>query len=87
MTHKRSPEPPPLSLAPPPTPRHIDASREPLTYFRKFLNDVRDRTETAMSQAHVFTVCRLALEAQAQATRLQAGHEGLRPATANASPL
>ncbi len=66
--------------------RHIDASREPLTYFRSFLNDVRDRTETAMSQAHVFTVCRLALEAQAQATRLQGGHEGLRPAIANASP-
>ena len=29
--------------------------------------DVRDRTETAMRQAHVFTVCRLALEAQARA--------------------
>ena len=43
--------------------RHIDASREPLTYFRAFAADVRDRTETAMTQAHVFTVCRLALEA------------------------
>jgi predicted dehydrogenase len=51
--------------------RHIDASREPLTYFRSFLDDVRDRTETAMSQAHVFTVCRLALEAQARAVTLQ----------------
>jgi predicted dehydrogenase len=49
---------------------HIDASREPLTYFRKFLADVRDRTETAMPQAHVFTVSRLALEAQAKAARL-----------------
>jgi len=29
--------------------------------------DVRDRTETAMAQRHVFTVCRLALEAQAAA--------------------
>jgi predicted dehydrogenase len=51
--------------------RHIDASREPLTYFQSFLSDVRDRTETAMSQAHVFTVCRLALEAQACAVTLQ----------------
>ena len=50
--------------------KHIDASGEPLTYFRKFLADVRDRTETAMPQAHVFTVSRLALEAQAKATRL-----------------
>jgi predicted dehydrogenase len=50
--------------------RHIDGSREPLTYFQNFLSDVRDRTETAMSQSHVFTVCRLALEAQAAATRL-----------------
>jgi predicted dehydrogenase len=51
--------------------RHIDASREPLTYFQDFLSDVRDRTESAMSQAHVFTVCRLALEAQARAVTLQ----------------
>jgi predicted dehydrogenase len=51
--------------------RHMDASREPLTYFQGFLADVRDRTETAMSQAHVFTVCRLALEAQARAVTLQ----------------
>ncbi|MBN8939747.1 MAG: Gfo/Idh/MocA family oxidoreductase [Rhizobiales bacterium] len=50
--------------------RHIDASREPITYFRRFLADCRDRTETAMGQAHVFTVSRLALEAQAGATVL-----------------
>ena len=49
--------------------RHIDASREPLTYFRDFLADCRDRTETAMTQAHVFAVTRLALKAQAVATR------------------
>jgi len=47
--------------------RHIDASGEPLSYFRNFLSDVRDRTETAMAQQHVFTVCRLSLQAQAQA--------------------
>ena len=47
--------------------RHIDASNTPLSYFRNFLADVRDRTETAMTQQHVFTVSRLALEAQARA--------------------
>ena len=34
--------------------------------FPRLVADVRDRTETAMSQNHVFTVCRLALQAQAQ---------------------
>jgi predicted dehydrogenase len=47
--------------------RHIDCAAEPLTYFAKFAADARDRTETAMPQSHVFTVCRLALEAQARA--------------------
>ena len=54
--------------------RHIDASCEPLTYFRSFVADVRDRTDTAMPQSHVFTVSRLALEAQASATRLGEAH-------------
>jgi predicted dehydrogenase len=36
--------------------RYIDASKEPLGYFRRFLADVRGRTETAMAQEHVFTV-------------------------------
>lgn len=49
--------------------RHVDASREPLTYFRAFARDVEERTDTAMTQAHVFTVTRLALEAQAAARR------------------
>ena len=48
--------------------RYIDCSKEPVTYFRRFAADVRDRTETAMTQEHVFTVCELALEAQARAT-------------------
>ena len=47
--------------------RHIDASREPLTYFRKFLDDVRDRTATAMPAGHAVTVTRLAIEAQRMA--------------------
>lgn len=44
-----------------------DCEDEPLIYFDRFVADVRDRTETAMSQAHVFEVCRLSLEAQARA--------------------
>jgi predicted dehydrogenase len=50
--------------------RHVDCAGEPITYFRRFLADARDRTETAMPQRHVFTVCRLALEAQAKARRV-----------------
>jgi len=50
--------------------KYIDASKEPLSYFRKFLADVGDRTETAMPQEHAFMVTRLAIEAQAKAVRL-----------------
>jgi predicted dehydrogenase len=50
--------------------RHMDCSREPLSYFRAFLHDVQNRTETAMPQAHVFSVSRLALEAQETAARI-----------------
>lgn len=53
--------------------RHIDASGEPLDYFVKFIADVRNRTETAMSQHHVFETTRLALEAQRDAVRLNSG--------------
>lgn len=47
---------------------HIDCSGEELDYFHQFSADVRDRTETAMTQDHVYEVCRLSLEAQARAT-------------------
>jgi predicted dehydrogenase len=50
--------------------RHIDASAEPLTYFRNFLADVRNRTSTAMPDGHALTVTRLAIKAQAAATSL-----------------
>jgi predicted dehydrogenase len=49
---------------------HIDCSAEKITYFRDFCADIRDRTETAMTQAHVYEVCRLSLEAQAKAVSL-----------------
>lgn len=45
----------------------IDASGAPLTFFSGFLADLNDRTETAMTQAHVFKVCELSLKAQAMA--------------------
>lgn len=51
--------------------RHIDCSAEPLPYFEQFVADVRARSETAMPQRHVFEVCRLALQAQAQARWLR----------------
>jgi predicted dehydrogenase len=51
--------------------RYVDASHEPLDYFVKFIADVRDRTETAMRQEHVFETTRLALVAQRDAIRLE----------------
>lgn len=53
--------------------RHIDAAGEALSYFRKFLDDVRDRTATAMPQGHALAVTRLALAAQAGARRIGPG--------------
>ena len=43
---------------------YIDASKEPLTYFKNLLNDVLNRTETAMKQSHCLKVMKLAIEAQ-----------------------
>lgn len=51
---------------------YIDASDAPLPYFERLINDVNERTETAMTQEHCFKVMELALKAQAQATRLGA---------------
>ncbi len=51
---------------------HIDCSGQSLSYFSRIAADIRDRTETAMTQAHCFEVMRLALAAEAQARRL--GH-------------
>ena len=52
--------------------RHIDCSDCDLPYYRNLRDDIFARTETAMSQAHCFKVCELALRAQASATR--SGH-------------
>ena len=48
--------------------QHIDASKEPLTYFRDLMRDIEDGGRAAMH--HAFTVSRLALEAQRVAARL-----------------
>jgi predicted dehydrogenase len=50
--------------------RYIDASGSDLPYGRQLLHDIIHRTETAMTQAHCFLACELALQAQAQAKRL-----------------
>lgn len=50
----------------------IEASDAPLPYFANLMADVRDRTETAMPQAHCLKVMELALRAQAAAVRLGA---------------
>jgi predicted dehydrogenase len=49
--------------------RHVDCSGLAVRYFRDFLADIANRTETAMPQRQIFNVCRLALRAQAHAHR------------------
>jgi hypothetical protein len=41
-----------------------------LPFGRQFLADIRDRTETAMPQAHAFLAAELALRAELQATNI-----------------
>ena len=52
------------------TTRYEDCSGVQLTFGHDFLADVRNRTETAMSQEHCFKAMHLALTAQAQADRI-----------------
>jgi hypothetical protein len=56
--------------------RHIDCSGTKVTYGEELRDDVLNRTETAMPQAHCFRAMELALQAQAKATRIG----GSRPA-------
>jgi predicted dehydrogenase len=52
---------------------HVEDCRAgDLPYGRQLLADIRERSETAMPQAHCFLACELALKAQASAARL--GH-------------
>ena len=50
--------------------RYVDCAGAPLPYYQNLVNDVLDRTETAMPQRHCFKVMELALRAEAMATRL-----------------
>ncbi len=43
---------------------HMDCAAVDLPYGRQLIADIRDRTETAMTQAHCFKAMELALEAQ-----------------------
>jgi predicted dehydrogenase len=52
--------------------RHIDCSAQPLDFFQQFASDVAERSETCMTQAHVFKVCELALQAQSLAMKRKA---------------
>ncbi len=47
----------------------IDAADAGLPYFARLADDIRNRTETAMTQTHCFTVMELALHAQEMAQR------------------
>jgi predicted dehydrogenase len=51
--------------------RHVDCSKTPLPYSAQLRDDVLNRTETAMPQAHCFLATELALKAQAAATWVQ----------------
>lgn len=50
--------------------RYFDCSKEPLPYGEQLVNDVLNRTETAMPQTHCFLATELALRAQKMARRL-----------------
>jgi predicted dehydrogenase len=49
--------------------RYQDCSMLPVTYYRDFLDDVRDRSDVVTERGQVFAVCRLALRCQAAAVR------------------
>lgn len=51
--------------------RYIDCTGAESPYGRQLLDDIRNRTETAMTQEHSFLASELALRAQAQAQRIK----------------
>lgn len=50
--------------------RYIDCGAVDLPYGRQLLDDIRNRTETAMSQAHCFLASEVCLQAQQAAQRI-----------------
>ena len=57
--------------------RYIDCGDVTLPYGSRLLDDVLQRTQTAMSQEHCFRACELGLRAQAEATRIPARNRGV----------
>jgi predicted dehydrogenase len=51
--------------------RYIDSTAQPLPYGEQLVDDVLNRTQTAMSQEHCFLATELALQAQKNAERLK----------------
>jgi predicted dehydrogenase len=51
--------------------RYVDCKDQPLPYGPQLVDDVRNRTETAMPQEHCFRAMELALVAQKQAQRVR----------------
>jgi predicted dehydrogenase len=51
--------------------RYIDTREQDLPYGRQIVDDIVNRTETAMTQAHCFLATELVLEAQAKADQLR----------------
>lgn len=51
--------------------QYIDCSKEPLPYGKQLVDDVLNRTETAMSQEHCFLATELSLKAQKQAQQVK----------------
>lgn len=50
--------------------RYFDCGKEPTPYGGQLVNDILNRTETAMTQAHCFLATEMALRAQKQAQRI-----------------
>lgn len=50
--------------------KYIDCSKEPLPYGERLVDDIINRTETAMTQEHCFHATELALKAQKQAQNI-----------------
>lgn len=50
--------------------RYFDCSNEPLTFGEQLVQDIVNRTETAMTQEHCFMATEIALTAQAKAGKL-----------------
>lgn len=57
--------------------RYIDCADVELPYGTRLVDDVLNRTETSMPQAHVFLATELALKAQAQAQRISGAPSSL----------